>query len=107
MTALEGKTLAAKDPKEAHGGFSSSSFSKWVEIAPKEGGLPATIDEIRAVIGDLPAGMGGISEISAYNCTVDDFRRSLEEGDMISRFTAKRETPKTFSSCFAISWASC
>jgi uncharacterized protein (TIGR03435 family) len=75
MTALEGKTPAAKDPDEAHGGFSSSSFSKRVEIATKESGIPPTIDELRE------AGMSrGISEISASNCTMDDFRRSLEDG---------------------------
>jgi uncharacterized protein (TIGR03435 family) len=77
MTALEGKTPAPNDPKEAHGGgVSYGRLSKRVEIAPGESDVPPTIDEIREATGDLPA---GISEISAHG-TIDQFRRLLEDG---------------------------
>jgi uncharacterized protein (TIGR03435 family) len=77
MTALEGKTPAANDPKDAlGGGVSYGRFSKRVEIPPTEGGVPPIIDEIREATGDLPA---GVSEISAHG-TIDHFCRLLEDG---------------------------
>ncbi len=71
MTALEGKTPSAKTGEEAFGGGSMSWSGPEMALPA---GTPPTMEALRK------ARAGGISNISATNATMDEFRRSLEAG---------------------------
>jgi uncharacterized protein (TIGR03435 family) len=73
MTALPGKTPPAKNPKDL-GGTVIGAASEWVEFVPKDGAKPPTIEEMQQ------AAHNALSEISALNSSMDDFRRILEDG---------------------------
>lgn len=75
MTALEGKTPKAK-PEAGFVGGSSISWSSREITFPQD--RPPTIEELRKAASEMP--VGAISEISASDTTVDDFRRALEQG---------------------------
>lgn len=79
MTAVEGKIPEAKTGTESFGGGFISSSSLMSHPRP-HGDRPLTAAMIREMVSALPLSFGGISNISAHNTSMDDFRRALEQG---------------------------
>jgi uncharacterized protein (TIGR03435 family) len=79
MAAVKGKTPPAKtDPESLGGGFTSTSGFEFSLPA----GTPATPDAINQAMQKVlkHPGNAGISNISAGNTTMEDFRQQLERG---------------------------
>jgi uncharacterized protein (TIGR03435 family) len=80
MTALDGKTPAAKTDEESFdGGSIGWSGPEYVEIVPHDG-TPPTIEMLREMASTLNLSSSGIVNISADNSTMDSFRLALEQG---------------------------
>lgn len=78
MTAIKGNTPAAKTGNDSFGGFMSSSGFDFVLPA----GTPSSPEAMKKAIAEAlrrPESIG-ISNISAGNATMDDFRQNLERG---------------------------
>jgi uncharacterized protein (TIGR03435 family) len=75
MTAADGKSPKGSAGEESCcGGF----WSEWVELEP-HGDTPPTIETLRKIASaQKPSGIG-ISQISAFNTTMDAFRGLLEQ----------------------------
>jgi uncharacterized protein (TIGR03435 family) len=81
MTAEEGKARAVEidERRFDNGGSMSWSSGEYVEIVSSDG-APVTDEMLRKIESELNRSSSGILNISASNSTVDDFRRTLEEG---------------------------
>ena len=79
MTVVDGKGPVAKTGDESFGGSMSWSGREYVTVTREDGG-PVTAEMLRAAASNLDLPSSGISNISARNGTIDDFRKALEEG---------------------------
>jgi uncharacterized protein (TIGR03435 family) len=78
MTAFDGNTPAAKTGDEAFGGGFISWSSEWTEIG-RHDSTPPTIEMLRKMASDQKASKAAISDLSASNITMNDFRLALEQ----------------------------
>ena len=79
MTALANKTPAAKTG-EVNLGFSIGWSGPEHAVVRTRDGTPPTAEMLREAASGLNLSSSGIVDISADNCTMDDFRLALEEG---------------------------
>lgn len=80
MTALEGKTPAAKSEDERFGGtfVSSSGFTR--TIAVPHGASRKEVEEALAKQEEADEELANLASISAFSSTMKDFREGLERG---------------------------
>jgi uncharacterized protein (TIGR03435 family) len=79
MTALPDKTPMAKTG-EKNLGFSIGRSGPEYAVVRTLDGRPPTTEMLRDAVSGLNLSSSGIVDISADNCTMDDFRLALEEG---------------------------